>query len=111
VRLKRSDYGKHWPLFSKVAVIATGRRCESCGSDGNGYPLQVHHLLGRIWDNSAYNLMVLCGRCHRPLNGNVSTYPIHNREREALRLCCEAITVGQGDDPRWQLYEGENTAP
>ncbi len=70
----RGEYTADWPDVAKAAKDAAGWRCERCRHVHDydaGYVLTVHHLDGDKGNNAAWNLAVLCQRCHLSIQGKV----------------------------------------
>lgn len=71
-----SDYPKNWKKISKAVIEKANNRCELCEAEnhknhwktGSKVVLTVHHIDGDINNNSKYNLIALCQRCHLRLD-------------------------------------------
>ena len=71
---KRNAYTDDWPKIARAAKEKHGWKCERCGHKHEvitGYVLTVHHLDGNKSNNLAWNLAVLCQRCHLSVQGRV----------------------------------------
>jgi len=71
-----SKYAKNWKEISKQTILNAENRCELCHAE-NGKPhwltgskvvLTVHHIDRDKKNNSKYNLIALCQRCHLRLD-------------------------------------------
>lgn len=72
----KKKYPKEWSLISKSVIAKVNNKCELCNAD-NHKPhwktnskvvLTVHHIDGNKNNNSKYNLIALCQRCHLRLD-------------------------------------------
>jgi len=67
-----SKYPKEWKKISKAVIEKANNCCKLCPSanykphwkTGSKVVLTVHHIDGNINNNSKYNLIALCQRCH-----------------------------------------------
>lgn len=63
----KSEYPENWRQIADRLKDEHGWLCERCNHRHNpkkGYCLTVHHLDGDKQNNAAWNLAVLCQRCH-----------------------------------------------
>jgi len=74
--MNSKHYPKDWKSISKRIILRAENHCELCEAE-NGKPhwktgskvvLTVHHINFDKMDNSKYNLIALCQRCHLRLD-------------------------------------------
>jgi 5-methylcytosine-specific restriction endonuclease McrA len=70
------NYPDDWKLISKAVIKKAGNKCELCNADnyeshwktGSKVVLTVHHIDCDKNNNSKFNLIALCQRCHLRLD-------------------------------------------
>ena len=79
------------PAVRRAALARAGYRCEQCGSREQ---LELHHI-GNRQDRSAFNVMVLCVRCHAKLHvdrGVIASVVSHHLRGQDRRVDGRART-------------------
>ena len=65
-QLKRNE----WKKFREFIFAVRGKKCESCGSTKNLQVHHIHYVSGRLaWEYLPFDVMVLCGDCHKKIHG------------------------------------------
>lgn len=70
----RGEYPYDWKEIALAEKERHDWKCERCGHEHDplrGYTLTVHHLDGDKGNCEAWNLAVLCQRCHLSIQGRV----------------------------------------
>lgn len=80
------DYPNNWKVIRKNVMERSGGRCELCNAEnykphwktGSKVILTVHHIDYDKKNNTGYNLLALCQRCHNKLD---MPFRVKNRKR------------------------------